>query len=215
MNRSNLVVLTATLLLVQAAVTTQAQTLYRSVGPDGRVTFSDVPPPPTASIKGRPSGTTAPGEAPTGSGPPLPFELQQIASRYPVTLYTGEACAPCASGRNLLMARGIPFAERTVTTNEDAAALQRLSGDISLPFMTIGAQQIKGYSDTEWTQFLDAAGYPKTSQMPAGYRASAATPMVAAQRPAPSVGASNTPPAPTPASAPAPEPNANPANIRF
>ena len=156
--------------------------------------------------------------------------MQQIASRYPVTLYTGDNCGPCASGRNLLNARGIPFAERTVNTPDDVAALQRMSGDISLPFMTIGAQQIKGYSDTEWTQFLDAAGYPKTSQLPPGYRASAPTPFVAVQRPvsaAPGAAAATTGGTsgestgdtfntrPRPAATPTPVPNTNPANIRF
>jgi glutaredoxin len=139
-------------------------------------------------------------------------------------------CGPCASGRNLLTARGIPFTERTVTTPEDAAALQRMSGDTSLPFITIGGQQIKGYADTEWTQFLDAAGYPKTSQLPPGYRASAPTPFVAVQRPvsaAPGAAAATTGGTsgestgetfntrPRPAATPTPVPNTNPANIRF
>jgi hypothetical protein len=48
--------------------------------------------------------------------------------------------------------------------------LQRLSGDTSVPFATIGSQQLKGFSDVEWTQFLNAAGYPQTSVLPASYR---------------------------------------------
>jgi len=212
----------ASLLLVLGAGALQAQTLYRSVGPDGRVTFSDVPPPASKS-KAAPTGTGAPASASS----PLPYELQQVVNRYPVTLYTGDACGPCGSGRILLTSRGIPFSERTVNTAEDVAALQRLSGDTSLPFLTVGAQQIKGYSDAEWTQYLDAAGYPKTSKLPSGYSAAAATPLVAVQRPAanapatPGTGASapvvetvNTRQRP---SAPPPEPavNPNPAGIRF
>ena len=227
MNRKTLAVLTGSMLIGLGSPAVQAQTLYRSVGPDGKVTFSDTPPPP--SVNAEIAGSTATGSA-VIVGSTLPYELQQIASRYPVTLYTGDNCGPCASGRNLLTARGIPFTERTVTTPEDAAALQRMSGDTSLPFMTIGAQQIKGYSDTEWTQFLDAAGYPKTSQLPPGYRATAPTPFVAARRPAaPAPGAAaattggtsgestgetfNT--RPRPAATPTPVPNTNPANIRF
>ncbi|NTV87529.1 MAG: glutaredoxin family protein [Burkholderiaceae bacterium] len=212
----------ASLLLVLGAGAAQAQTLYRSVGPDGRVTFSDVPPPASKS-KAAPTGTGAPASASS----PLPYELQQVVNRYPVTLYTGDACGPCGSGRILLTSRGIPFSERTVNTAEDVAALQRLSGDTSLPFLTVGAQQIKGYSDAEWTQYLDAAGYPKTSKLPSGYSAAAATPLVAVQRPAanapatPGTGASapvvetvNTRQRP---SAPPSEPavNPNPAGIRF
>jgi hypothetical protein len=85
----------------------------------------------------------------------------------------------------MLSSRGIPFSERSVTTNEDIAALQRLAGESSLPFLTIGGQRIKGYSDQEWTQYLDAAGYPKTSLLPSGYKAAAATPLVSLQKPVP------------------------------
>ena len=104
-----------------------------------------------------------------------------MTSRYPVTLYTSKDCAPCNSGRNLLNARGIPYTEKTITTAQDAEALKRLNSDGSMPFLTIGGQQIKGYSDGEWSQYLDAAGYPKQSQLPSGY-----------QRPAPSPGGRQT-----------------------
>jgi glutaredoxin len=229
MNRQTLAALTGGLLLVLGSHAALAQTLYRSVGPDGKVTFSDTPPPASAATNAKAKGSATPA-GPVSAGSALPYELQQIASRYPVTLYTGDNCGPCASGRNLLTARGIPFTERTVTTPEDAAALQRMSGDTSLPFITIGGQQIKGYADTEWTQFLDAAGYPKTSQLPPGYRASAPTPFVAVQRPvsaAPGAAAATTGGTsgestgetfntrPRPAATPTPVPNTNPANIRF
>ena len=209
MNRPTLATLCASLLLLTGAAA-QAQTLYRSVGPDGRVTFSDTPPPsPSTRATGSASGSGL-----VNPGAALPYELQQIVTRYPVTLYTGDSCAPCASGRNLLTARGNPFTERTITTNEDVAALQRLSGDISLPILAIGTQQIKGFSDGEWTQFLDLAGYPKTSQLPAGYRQSAATPLVVVQRPAPAA-PSTAPSAAPPPPGEEPPTSSNPANIRF
>lgn len=228
MNRQTLAALTGGLLLVLGSHAALAQTLYRSVGPDGKVTFSDTPPPPSAATNAKAKGSAVPA-GPVSAGSALPYELQQIASRYPVTLYSGESCGPCASGRNLLKARGIPFTERTVSTSDDVAALQRLSGDTGLPFLTIGGQQISGFSDAEWTQYLDAAGYPKTSQLPSGYRQAPATPLVAVQRPtpapsgaaAPAGGASGEPSSepfnrrPRPAPAPAPEPDSNPAKIQF
>lgn len=188
-----------------------AQGVYRIVGPDGRVSYSDQPP---LAATARPAAA-APGSAGSAS-PQLPFELRQINSRFPVTLYTSSECAPCNSGRNLLNARGIPYAERTISTNEDAEALKRLSGQASLPFLTIGSQQIKGYSDSEWTQFLDAAGYPKQSALPSAYRRAAPTPLVAvapAAAPAPATTAQSQPAeAPAPSVAP---PVTNPAGIRF
>lgn len=191
-----------------------AQQIFRIVEPDGRITFSDKPP-LTANAKAAVAPTVAlPG---TGGGSTLPFELRQIANRFPVTLYTGANCVPCGTGRAFLAGRGIPFTERTVTSNEDIAALQRLSGDSSLPFMTIGGQQLKGFSEVEWTQFLDAAGYPKTSQLPASYRQPDAAPLVTVQAPAapaPAAPAVEPPRAAAPAPAPVPPPS-NPAGIQF
>ena len=190
----------------------QAQ-VYRIVGPDGKVTFSDKPPVTEGASRVGAASSTG-GNAAAG----LPYELRQVASKYPVTLYVGDNCGPCGAGRSLLTSRGIPFAEKTVNSNEDGQALQRLSGDRSLPFMTIGSQQLKGFSDSEWTQFLDAAGYPSSSTLPASYRQPAATPLVAVAA-APAVAAAVPAARPAiPVPAPAPRPatnNDNPAGIKF
>ncbi len=207
------VALSAVFITAIAAFSPQilAQQLYRIVGADGRVTFSDQPPPPSANAKvtvGR-GGSFAE----ISSSSALPFELRTVVQRFPVTLYTSKDCGPCDSGRNLLRSRGVPFTERTVENEQDVQALNRLSGQTSLPMATVGGQQLKGFSDTEWTQFLDAAGYPKSSQLPSSYRDPAPTPLVARAAPAPA-------PAPAPAApavaeqAPAPAP-ANPSGIRF
>lgn len=191
----------------------QAQQVYRIVGPDGKVTFSDKPPPAAAGAKVSAATPGGGGSAPTG----LPFELRQVASKYPVTLYSGENCGPCGAARAMLTNRGVPFSERTVSSNEDIKALQRLSGDTSLPFATIGSQQLKGFSDVEWTQFLNAAGYPATSVLPASYRPPAATPLVAVTAPpAANNGAARSAAAPAAApTAPPPLSADNPAGIKF
>jgi glutaredoxin len=201
------------LVLGLAALSASAQGVYRIVGPDGRVTFSDQPP-ATADARPASSGTSAAG---TSGGVQLPFQLRQVAGRYPVTLYTSSDCAPCNSGRNLLNARGIPYSEKLINTAEDGEALKRLSGDMTLPFLTIGAQQIKGYSDAEWTQFLDAAGYPKTSALPSTYRRPAPAPLVATRAPAaPAVAGDRAAARPAaPAEVPVTPPVNNPAGIRF
>lgn len=191
--------------------TAMAQQLYRIVGPDGRVTFSDQPPPPSANVK----VTTGRGGSfsESAGNVALPFELRSVVQRFPVTIYTSKDCGPCESGRNLLRNRGVPFTERTVETTEDATSLKRLSGDSTLPFATIGGQQLKGFSDLEWSQFLDAAGYPKTSQLPPNYRNPAPSPLVARAAPAAAPAAAEAS-VPAPASTPVPEPS-NPAGIRF
>lgn len=197
--------------LVLLAGYAQAQTIYRVVEADGRVTFSDKVPPASAKAT-----TFDAGGRPTGApGAVLPFELREVASKYPVTLYTSSSCAPCEAGRALLGSRGIPFTEKTVNTAEDNEALQRISGERSLPFLTIGGQQIKGYSDLEWTQFLNAAGYPPTSLLPASYRNPLALPLVTVQKPLPIARPEETRRAPAEPSRPALDITANPAGIQF
>jgi glutaredoxin len=201
-------------LLALAGSSAHAQTVYRIVGPDGKVTFSDKPPVTAAKVSGL--ETTA--NPATTSNPALPYDLRQVVAKYPVTLYTSKDCAPCDSGRSLLRIRGVPFSEKTITTADDSESLQRISGSTSLPFLTLGGQHIKGFSDAEWTQYLGAAGYPESSKLPASYRNPPATPLVAVQLPtappaaqASAAAARPQPPTPTP-----PRVNsANPAGIQF
>lgn len=188
-----------------------AQAIYRIVGPDGKTTFSDKAPAASSNVK----ALDASGKALPPSGPALPFELRQVVVKYPVTLYTSASCAPCGSGRALLSGRGVPFTEKTVNTNQDVEALQRMSGESSLPFLTIGGQQIKGYSEAEWTQFLNAAGYPGASSLPAGYRNPAAEPLVAVQKAVPAVKPEETAKPNSEPSRPAPVNSSNPAGIKF
>jgi glutaredoxin len=193
-----------------------AQQIYRFVGADGRITFSD-----KTTLDPTLKAIAAPQVQPAAQATAvLPFELRQVVSRYPVTFYTGPGCGPCTGGRELLTRRGVPFTEKTVTSNDDIEALKRLAGAASLPFLTIGAQQLRGFSEVEWVQFLDAAGYPATSQLPANYSASPATPLVAAQelvRPAPEARPrpAETARAAQPDSIPLEAPAENPSGIRF
>ena len=197
-----------------------AQQVFRIVGPDGRVTFSDKPP-PGADAKVAPTVAVSAGD----SGAVLPFELRQVASRFPVTLYTSGNCGACGSGRAFLTSRGIPFTEKTISSQEDAEALQRLAGESLVPLLTIGVQQLRGYSDSEWGQFLDAAGYPRRSVLPSSWRNPAPSALVSLQRPAvpaqsaaaEAAAAARRNPAPPPSPAPAApaETGDNPTGIKF
>ena len=203
------------------ATAAQAQQVHRIVGPDGKVTFSDRAP-DDKKVQSTVLSTASGGAA---SNPALPSELRQIASRFPVTLYTSDSCSPCQQARQLLVQRGVPFTERSVNTNDDLDALRRLSGESALPFGTIGRRQLKGFSDAEWTQYLDAAGYPAQSRLPRGYTQPAATPLAPTKAPAASAPdapqeAASAPtgrlrrqaPPPPPPGGPTPS---NPAGIRF
>lgn len=196
--------------------------VYRIVGPDGKVTFSDRPPVDARAVPAQ----TVPITRSAGTGTAsLPAEVRAAAQRFPVTLYTGADCGPCLTARSFLMARGVPFTERTIITQDDVQAFQRLSGGTSMPFATIGGQHIRGFSESEWGQYLDAAGYPRTSQLPPSYRNPDPSPLVAVQQPRPAAAgtaapgstAARAPAAQAPQAEPAPsDPGPqNPAGIRF
>lgn len=182
---------------------------YKVVGPDGRVTYTDRPPADaTAKVTtlGRPTGP-----APAASG--LPADLQRLSERFPVTLFTATECAPCDAGRQLLLQRGIPYTERQIISNDDVAALERTIGGRTVPALTVGGQALRGFSQSDWVSYLDAAGYPRESRLPRGWAPPAASPLVA-RAPLPATA----PAAPAPAPAPPPEPETGPdgaTGIRF
>ncbi|HEX5683173.1 MAG TPA: glutaredoxin family protein [Ideonella sp.] len=196
--------------LTLASLTLPAHAVYKIVGPDGKVTYSDTPPPAGSDAKVKPVSVSSGGGAPNLSG--LPVELREAATKYPVTLYSATGCRPCDTGRQLLQTRGVPFAEKMVgNTSADTAALQSLTGESTLPVLTIGQQQLKGVTPSEWNSYLDAAGYPGQSKLPANYRAPGPTPLV--QPAAAPTTADATPAAPADAAAPARA--ASGPNIRF
>lgn len=209
-HRTALLAVAATLALLPALA--PAQAIYRIVGPDGRVTFSDKP--PASSEKATALGPGGRSAQPAGAGE-LPFELREAMNRYPVTLYTGDNCEPCNAARNLLTRRGVPYTERTITTAQDIEALKRMGLEATVPIATIGGQRLKGYSEGEWSDYLNAAGYPATSRLPGTYRNAPASPLVAVPEAAPSRPAAAAP-EPTPVAPPPPGPTPNnPAGIVF
>jgi glutaredoxin len=198
--------------LACTALPAQAQQMYRIVGPDGKVTFSDKPP-AANDAKVTPARRGKFAADANNSG--LPADVRSAANNYPVTLYTGKSCEPCNSARNLLTNRGVPFTEKTVESAEDTDAFTKLGAD-ALPLATVGGKQLKGYSESEWDQYLDAAGYPQKSQLPASYRNPAPSPLAA--RAAPTASPAPAEPAeaaaPRSTAAPATSPS-NPAGIKF
>lgn len=150
---------------------------YKVIRPDGSVTYTDRPPIDATNVRITPLGRAVQAvAAPAETG--LPIDLRQTAQRYPVTLYATADCAPCDTGRRLLQQRGVPYTERRIGTDEDALALERLVGGRTVPALTIGAQQLRGYSETDWVAYLDAAGYPRESKLPRNWPQPTATPLV-------------------------------------
>lgn len=191
---------------------TLAHAQYKVVQPDGSVTYTDRP--PTASSAritpmraGRP-----PADAPASG---LPQDLRLTAQRHPVTLYTAADCAPCDAARRLLQQRGVPYAEKRITSDEDIQALERLVGSRVVPSVTIGAQPLRGFAESDWTDFLDSAGYPRESKLPRGWKQADVTPLTERTVPRATAAASAPRATANPADAPTAPPPPPSGTIRF
>ena len=151
-------VLIALFLLATASTAADAQ-LFKWVDKDGKVTYSDVPPPKDAKDvkrKGYGDNVTPSDE--------LPYSVKEAMKRNPVTLYANACGEPCDQGRALLAARGIPFTDRNPETDQAASdALKEAVGALTVPTLTIGGRVIKGFADSEWHDALTSSGYPRTN----------------------------------------------------
>ena len=176
--------------------------LFKVVGADGRVTYTDRPLSADETARVAPF---RPGHA-AAPEPALPRDLRQAARRYPVTLYAADDCVPCDSARHLLLERGIPFVERRIASEDDARALEQLGAGRLLPGLSIGTQQLRGLDTAAWLTYLDAAGYPRESRLPRGWKPAPASPL-AEPRPPAAAAAESSPRPETPATArPSPPP---------
>jgi glutaredoxin len=144
-----------------------AAQLYQWKDEQGRVVYSDQPPPP--SVKNAQQRKFQGSFIEVGES----YALRIAREKFPVTLYAN-ACGPaCDQGRQLLQTRGVPFADVNPETNAEAQSeLQKLTGRLHVPVLVVGKDKVEGFESGEWQATLDRAGYPRTPAP--GHRAEAA-----------------------------------------
>jgi glutaredoxin len=143
-----------------AVYSAQSASLYRWVDTDGKVHYTEQPPPPSAArkIEEKTLGTL-----PTDVAP-LPYATRRAAKSFPVTLYNSECGEACTKAREHLTKRGIPFNEKNAGTPEVQAELKKLIGALEVPVLAVGTvTRLKGYEAEAWNTALDEAGYPKSA----------------------------------------------------
>lgn len=150
------------ILCALAAQTVDAANLYRWVDADGRVHYTDQPPPPTAkqAEEKKFGGSYIPVDN-------MPYATQVAAKKFPVTLYAGNCGDICTQGRDYLTRRGIPFSEKDPAKSEaDSDALKKLVGTTEVPVLLVGSEsKVKGFEASSWDALLDAAGYPRSNPL--------------------------------------------------
>jgi len=172
----------AAAMLVAAAAGAQ---MYRWVDKDGKVHYTDTPP-PAAAGKSVQKRSGAPAAADTG--PAAPYAVQQAAKNFPVVVYTAANCgAPCAEGKALLAARGVPYREIAVGPDAGVGAeeLKKATGGDTVPVMIVGRTPVRGFEPESWHTALDAGGYPRNAPplSAAAQKAAAAAPAARTEAP--------------------------------
>jgi len=145
-----------------------AQQMYKWKDGEGVVHYSDTPPPARekkVEVKDFSGAST-----PMTPAVPLPYALAQAVKNFPVTVYTTASCTPCDQAKTALRDRGVPFTEKTVSTEADRARLAQASGKSTVPFIEVGRKTLSGYAAGELQSALTAATYPLTKRLPAGYQ---------------------------------------------
>jgi glutaredoxin len=144
----------ATFVLWSAAATTlpAAETMYKSVGPDGRVTYSDRPPTDgliekTMTFENLPSS-------------PLPEstvtyveQLRKMKASSPsniatsgIVLYSAAWCGYCKQAKAYLAGKRIPYQEFDVDTRNGMAAYAQAGGRKGVPLLLADGQRVQGFS---------------------------------------------------------------------
>ncbi|HEV3241187.1 MAG TPA: glutaredoxin family protein [Casimicrobiaceae bacterium] len=144
-------------LVAATAATAQMQQVYRYVDAEGRVVYSDKPPPPDA----REAQAKRIGQN-TIETSALSFSAAMAQERFPVTLYNFSCGVVCDTAAALLNKRGVPHTIVDVSTGDGPDKLKRLTGGLDAPALQVGDQYVTGFSESRWQALLTDAGYPKT-----------------------------------------------------
>jgi len=145
--------------MVFAAQSAQAATMYRWVDANGKVHYTDQPPPP--DIKDVQEKKMA---APVQSSGQTPYAVQTAANNFPVILYISDCGDVCNRAREYLQKRNIPYTEKNPAEPAIAELLKKLIGSVEVPVLVVGkAAPLKGFSSDSWGAALDVAGYPKAA----------------------------------------------------
>ena len=138
-------------LLVLLAAVADAQTLYKSVGPDGKPTYSDKPP-----QDGKVQKTLKVNELPNTALPAaVSTELEAIrrsgakaaTPTASTVLYAAAWCGYCRQARAYLAKAGIKYQEIDIDTPSGKAAFASVSGAGGVPLLVVKGEQLRGYSE--------------------------------------------------------------------
>jgi glutaredoxin len=136
-----------------ACIPASAQQIHRWVDADGRVQYSDKPPPGVKSALVRQRINSY-------SGTPVVSGMASAgATRPEIKMYSTEWCGYCKKAREYFTRNGIRYTELDVEKSPVARAEYQRLGARGVPVILVGTRQMTGYSEDGLAAMLKAAGY--------------------------------------------------------
>ncbi len=135
-----------------AAVTAGAQTVYKSIGPDGRTVYSDQPP-TTGKLQKTMKFELAASALPASAA----SYMEQFRKTHPsaapqaggkgVTLYSAVWCGYCRQAKGWLAAHGVAYTDIDVDAPGGTAALAQVAGaGTGIPVLVVDGRPLNGFS---------------------------------------------------------------------
>jgi glutaredoxin len=137
-----------------------AQAVYKSVGPDGKVVYSDSPP-----VDGKNTRKLKFDNLPASPLPaPARASVDQLkrspSTAVPVTtavvLYSAAWCGYCKAAKAWLGSRGVAYREIDVDTESGQAAYAQAGGGNGIPLLVAGGQRVQGFSAAAYDALFPA-----------------------------------------------------------
>lgn len=139
----------AIIFLILALGTSQALAdIYKVVGPDGKITYTDKE--PQAS-----GGKSEKLNIQTYSGAPSVSNLANPVKR--VTILSAQWCGVCTKAKNYMKGRNIAFEEWDIDKSDFARAKMNELGAKGVPVILVGNQKMVGFSESRLDSMLKKA----------------------------------------------------------
>lgn len=146
------------LLFTSAVSTPMAGGLYKSVGPNGVVSYSDQPPTDTRKVETINFNDLPITVMPAFNKPP-PTIMERMRNLLPswnntkapviasgVVLYTASWCGYCKQAKAYLESKSINYKEIDVDTNDGKASFAQAGGGKGVPLIVVAGKNVSGFS---------------------------------------------------------------------